>query len=142
MREQPLFDEEDGGIGESALMTFICIEELAKACGTSAAILSVQDLGALGIKLVGSAEQRQRFLPRLASGEWLAAYALTKADSGSDSAAMRTIARRSADGYVIDGCKRFITNAGVADLYVVFAKTDADAKKIYDEKIGQDEDPF
>ena len=93
-------------------------------CATSAAILSVQDLGSLGIKLAGTEEQKQRLLPRLASGEWLAAYALTEAESGSDSAAMRTTARRDGDEYVIDGSKRFITNASVAGLYVVFAKTD------------------
>jgi alkylation response protein AidB-like acyl-CoA dehydrogenase len=84
----------------------------------------VQELGSLGIKLAGSDEQKQRWLPRLASGEWLAAYALTEAGSGSDSAAMRTTARREGDEYVLDGGKRFITNAGVAHVYVVFAKTD------------------
>jgi alkylation response protein AidB-like acyl-CoA dehydrogenase len=87
----------------------------------------VQELGSLGLKLAGSDEQKQRYLPKLASGEWLAAYALTEPGSGSDSAAMRTIARRDGDDYVLDGGKRFITNAGVADLYTVFAKTDADA---------------
>ena len=71
--------------------------------------------------------RRQRCLPRLASGEVLAAYALTEAGSGSDSAAMRTTARRDGDEYVLDGSKRFITNAGVAGLYTVFAKTDPDA---------------
>jgi alkylation response protein AidB-like acyl-CoA dehydrogenase len=87
----------------------------------------VQELGSLGIKLGGTDEQKQRFLPKLASGEWLAAYALTEAGSGSDSAAMRTTARRDGDAYVLDGGKRFITNAGVAHVYVVFAKTDPDA---------------
>src|SRR5206468_1924937 len=68
-----------------------------------------------------------RFLPNLASGEWLAAYALTEAGSGSDSAAMRMTARRDGGEYVLDGSKRFITNAGVAHVYIVFAKTNADA---------------
>ena len=119
-----LYDEEHGGIGASALMTLVVIEELSKVCATSGLIIAVQELGSLGIKLAGSDEQKRRFLPRLASGEWLAAYALTEPGSGSDSAAMRTTARREGDEYVIDGGKRFITNAGVASLYVVFAKTD------------------
>ena len=119
-----LFDEEHGGIGASALMTLVVIEELSKVCATSGLIIAVQELGSLGIKLAGSEEQKRRFLPRLASGEWLAAYALTEPGSGSDSAAMRTTARREGEVYVIDGGKRFITNAGVASLYVVFAKTD------------------
>jgi alkylation response protein AidB-like acyl-CoA dehydrogenase len=119
-----LFDEDHGGIGASALMTLVMIEELSKVCATSGLIVAVQELGSLGIKLAGSDEQKRRFLPRLASGEWLAAYALTEPGSGSDSAAMRTTAGRAGDEYVIDGGKRFITNAGVASLYVVFAKTD------------------
>ncbi|HVH51508.1 MAG TPA: acyl-CoA dehydrogenase family protein, partial [Gaiellaceae bacterium] len=69
-------------------------------------------------------EQKARFLPKLASGEWLCAYALTEAGSGSDSAAMRTVARLDGDEYVLNGSKRFITNASVAHLYTVFAKTD------------------
>jgi alkylation response protein AidB-like acyl-CoA dehydrogenase len=87
----------------------------------------VQELGSLGLKLAGTGEQRARYLPRLASGEWLAAYALTEPGSGSDSAAMRTEARRGGDAYVLNGGKRFITNAGVAELYTVFAKTDPEA---------------
>ena len=122
-----LYDEEHGGIGASALMTLIVIEELSKVCATSALIVAVQELGSLGFKLVGSDEQKRRFLPRLASGEWLAAYALTEPGSGSDSAAMRTTARRDGDEYVLDGGKRFITNAGVASVYIVFAKTDPEA---------------
>ncbi len=119
-----LFDEEHGGIGASALMTLVAIEEVSKVCATSGLIIAVQELGSLGIKLAGTEEQKARFLPRLASGEWLPAYALTEPGSGSDSAAMRSEARRDGDEYVINGSKRFITNAGVASLYVVFAKTD------------------
>jgi alkylation response protein AidB-like acyl-CoA dehydrogenase len=119
-----LFDEESGGTGTGTLLALVAIEEVAKACATSALILAVQELGALGLKLAGTPEQRARFLPRLASGELLCAYALTEAGSGSDSAAMRTTARRDGAGYVLDGSKRFITNAGVAGLYTVFAKTD------------------
>jgi alkylation response protein AidB-like acyl-CoA dehydrogenase len=122
-----LYDEAYGGIGESSLMTLVTIEELSKVCATSGLIVAVQELGSLGIKLAGTDEQKQRFLPRLASGEWLAAYALTEPGSGSDSAAMRTSARRDGDDYVLNGGKRFITSAGVASVYVVFAKTDPDA---------------
>jgi alkylation response protein AidB-like acyl-CoA dehydrogenase len=127
-REQALFgimfDEEHGGIGASSLLTFVAIEEVSKVCATSGLILAVQELGSLPIKLYGTDEQKARFLPKLASGEWLAAYALTEAGSGSDSAAMRSEARREGDEYILKGSKRFITNAGVAHLYVCFAKTD------------------
>ena len=122
-----MFDEEYGGTGASALMTLVAIEEVSKVCATSGLILAVQELGSLGIKLAGNEEQKRRFLPRLASGEWLPAYALTEPDSGSDSAAMRSEARRDGGEYVLNGSKRFITNAGVAGLYIVFAKTDPDA---------------
>src|SRR5436305_13251843 len=108
-------------------MTLVRMRGLSKVCATSGLSIAVQELGSLGIKLAGTAEQKQRFLPRLASGEWLVAYALTEPGSGSDSAAMRTAARRDGDEYVLNGGKRFITNAGVAGLYVVFAKTDPDA---------------
>jgi alkylation response protein AidB-like acyl-CoA dehydrogenase len=118
-----LFEERYGGVGAGALMTLVAIEELAKVCATSALLLVVQELGSLGIKLAGTAGQKDRYLPRLASGEWLAAYALTEAGSGSDSAAMRTEAMREGDEYVLNGSKRFITNAGVAHLYVTFART-------------------
>ena len=122
-----MYDEEYGGLGASALMTLVAVEEVSKVCATSGLILAVQELGSLGVKLAGSDEQKERYLPRLASGEWLAAYALTEPGSGSDSAAMRSEARREGDEYVINGSKRFITNAGVADLYTVFAKTDPTA---------------
>jgi alkylation response protein AidB-like acyl-CoA dehydrogenase len=122
-----LFDEEWGGTGTGTLLSLIAIEEIAKVCATSSLLLAVQELGSLGLKLSGTQEQKERYLPKLASGEWLAAYALTEAGSGSDSAAMRTTARRDGDAYVLDGGKRFITNAGVAKLYTVFAKTDPEA---------------
>ena len=122
-----LFDEEWGGTGTGMLMALVTIEEISKVCATSGLILAVQELGSLGLKLAGSREQQERYLPRLASGEWLCAYALSEAGSGSDSAAMRTTARLEGDEYVIDGGKRFITNAGVANLYIVFAKTDPEA---------------
>jgi alkylation response protein AidB-like acyl-CoA dehydrogenase len=121
------FAERHGGTGTGALMLFVAIEELSKVCATTGLILAVQGLGAIALQLAGSDEQQARYLPQLASGEWLAAYALTEPGSGSDSAAMLTTARRDGDEYVLDGSKRFITNAGVAQLYTVFAKTDPDA---------------
>ena len=131
MREHDLlglpFEEQYGGTGTGALMVLVAIEELSKVCATTGLILAVQELGSLGLKLAGTDEQKARYLPRLASGEWLIAYALTEPGSGSDSAAMRTEARREGDEYVLNGSKRFITNAGVAELYTVFAKTDPEA---------------
>jgi alkylation response protein AidB-like acyl-CoA dehydrogenase len=118
------FEERFGGTGTGTLMVLVAIEEISKACATTGLILALQELGSLAIKNDGNDEQKERYLPRLASGEWLPAYALTEPGSGSDAAAMRTEARREGDDYVLNGAKRFITNAGVAGLYVVFAKTD------------------
>jgi alkylation response protein AidB-like acyl-CoA dehydrogenase len=131
LREHELFglpfEEEHGGTGTGALMVLVAIEELSKVCATTGLLLAVQELGSLGLRLAGTDEQKARYLPRLASGEWLPAYALTEPGSGSDSAAMRSEARREGDEYVLNGSKRFITNAGVAELYTVFAKTDPEA---------------
>jgi alkylation response protein AidB-like acyl-CoA dehydrogenase len=121
------FAEEYGGTGTGALMVLVAIEEISKVCATTGLVLVLQELGSIALKLHGTDEQKDRYLPRLASGEWLPAYALTEPGSGSDSAAMRTEARRDGDGYVLNGSKRFITNAGVAGLYTVFAKTDRTA---------------
>jgi len=118
------FSKQYGGLGTGTLLALVAIEEISKVCATSGVILAAQELGSLGIKLAGTEQQKERFLPKLASGEWLAAYALTEAGSGSDSAAMRSEARLDGDAYVLNGSKRFITNAGVAHVYLVFAKTD------------------
>ena len=117
------FAPEYGGTGTGTLTFLRAVEELSWADATVGLILAVQSLGAIAIELSGSPEQRQRYLPRWASGEWIGAYALSEAGSGSDARAMRTTARRDGDEWVIDGSKRFITNAGVAHTYVVFART-------------------
>src|SRR5690348_12273797 len=121
------FPEEYGGLGSSELSILMVIEELAKACATTSLLLCVQQLGSLPILLAGTDEQKQRFIPKLASGEWLAAYALTEPGSGSDAGAMRTRAERRGDTYVLNGLKHFITNAGVAHINTVFAVTDPSA---------------
>ena len=117
------FPEEYGGLGSSELSILMVIEELAKACATTSLLLCVQQLGSLPILLAGTDEQKQRFIPKLASGEWLASYALTEPGSGSDAGAMRTRAEKRGDNYVLNGLKHFITNAGVAHINTVFAVT-------------------
>jgi alkylation response protein AidB-like acyl-CoA dehydrogenase len=117
------FAPEYGGTGSGTLTFLRAVEELSYADATVGLVLAVQSLGAAAIELAGSEGQKQRYLPRWASGEWISAYALTEAGSGSDAKAMRTTARRDSDGWVLDGSKRFITNAGVAHTYVVFART-------------------
>jgi len=121
------FGVEHGGTGTGTLMLNIAIEEIAKACASSALMLMVQELGTLPIQLFGSDELKQRFLPRCASGEWSPAFALSEPEAGSDPGGMRTRATRDGDEWIIDGTKNWITNLGVADFYVVFAVTDADA---------------
>src|SRR3954452_1725037 len=118
------FDEEYGGTGTGTLMLNMAVEEIAKACASSALILMVQELGTLPIRLFGSDELKQRFLPRCASGEWSPAFALSEPEAGSDPGGMKTTAVRDGDDWVINGTKNWITNAGVADFYVVFAITD------------------
>jgi alkylation response protein AidB-like acyl-CoA dehydrogenase len=121
------FPEEYGGTGTGTLMLNLAIEEVARACASSALILMIQELGTLPIQLYGSEELKQRFLPRCASGEWSPAFALSEPEAGSDPGGMITRAVRDGDEWVIDGTKNWITNLGVADFYVVFAKTDLDA---------------
>ena len=108
-------------------MLNIAIEEVAKACASTALMLMIQELGTLPIRRYGSDELKQRFLPKCASGEWTPAFALSEPDAGSDPGGMRTKAVRDGDEWVIDGTKNWITNLGVADFYVVFAVTDPEA---------------
>jgi alkylation response protein AidB-like acyl-CoA dehydrogenase len=123
------FAVEHGGTGTGTLMLQIAVEEIAKVCATSALVLMVQELGTLPIQLFGSEEQKERFLPRCASGELSPAFALSEPEAGSDPAAMRTSAVRDGDEWVINGQKAWITNAGVADFYVVFATTDREKRR-------------
>jgi acyl-CoA dehydrogenase len=124
------FAEEHGGTGTGTLMLQMAVEEIARACASCALILMVHELGTLPIQLFGTDEQKQRFLPRCATGEWSPAFALSEPEAGSDPAAMRTSAVRDGDEWVINGQKNWITNAGVADFYVVFAKTDRESGRI------------
>jgi alkylation response protein AidB-like acyl-CoA dehydrogenase len=124
------FAEEYGGTGTGTLMLQIGVEEIAKACASSALILMIQELGTLPIQLFGSDEQKERLLPKCASGEWSPAFALSEPEAGSDPAAMRTSAVRDGDEWVINGQKSWITNASVADFYVVFAMTDREQRRI------------
>ena len=121
------FPSEYGGIESSELAVVMAIEELARNCATTSLILAVQQLGSLPIILAGNDEQKRKYLPPLASGEWLAAFGLTEAGSGSDAAAMQTFAVRKGDTYILNGSKRFITNGGLAQVNSVFALTDPKA---------------
>ncbi|MGZ4266717.1 MAG: acyl-CoA dehydrogenase family protein [Solirubrobacteraceae bacterium] len=121
------FDTEYGGTGTGALMLNMAVEEIAKACASTALILMVQELCTLPIRLFGSDELKQRLLPRCASGEWSPAFALSEPDAGSDPGGMLTKAVQDGDEWVITGTKNWITNLGIADFYVVFAVTDPQA---------------
>jgi alkylation response protein AidB-like acyl-CoA dehydrogenase len=123
------FPVEYGGLGADLLTQCLAIEQIARACATSSLILSVHALAALPLLLAGTKEQHARFLPNLASGATLAAFALTEPEAGSDAAALRTRAIREGDAYRISGTKRFITNGSVAGLITVFAITDPDAPR-------------
>ncbi|MBV9719714.1 MAG: acyl-CoA dehydrogenase family protein [Candidatus Eremiobacteraeota bacterium] len=114
-----------GGLGGTFLTYVKVVEEIAKACASSALIVAVQELGMLPIVIGGSDEQKRRFLPKIASGEHLVAYALTEVSSGSDAlGSMRTRAEKRGDSYVLNGQKIWITNGSVADVVCVFAVTD------------------
>ncbi len=118
------FPIEYGGIGASEQAIVAAIEELSRCCATTGLILAVQQLGAMPILLAGNAAQKRQYLPKLASGEWLSAYGLTESSSGSDAAAMQTMAVRKGDVYILNGSKRFITNGGLAQVNSIMAITD------------------
>jgi alkylation response protein AidB-like acyl-CoA dehydrogenase len=119
--------EEHGGTNLDGISQAVVIEELARVDATTSLIPLVQKLGALPILLAGNDEQKGRYFPRLASGEWLIAFGLTEAAAGSDVAANRTRARRDGDEYVLNGSKRFITHGSIANVVTVFALTNPDA---------------
>jgi len=121
------FAERYGGTDLDGIGQAIVVEELARADATTSLIPIVQKLGALPILLAGSDEQKERYFPRLASGEWLIAFGLTEAAAGSDVSANRMRASRDGDTYVLSGSKRFITHGSVANVLTVFALTDPDA---------------
>jgi alkylation response protein AidB-like acyl-CoA dehydrogenase len=123
------FEEEHGGTGTGTLMLNVAVEEVARACASTALILMIQELGTLPIKLFGSPALQERLLPRCASGEWSPAFALSEPEAGSDPGGMITHAERADGGWVINGTKNWITNLGVADFYVVFARTDRSAPR-------------
>jgi alkylation response protein AidB-like acyl-CoA dehydrogenase len=121
------FETEHGGTGTGTLMLNMAVEEIAKACASTALILMIQELGTLPIKLFGSEELKDRFLPRCATGEWSPAFALSEPEAGSDPGGMITRAVKDGDEWVIDGTKNWITNLGIADFYICFAVTDREA---------------
>ncbi len=128
LRENGLFGvdfaEEYGGAGAGMLALAIVVEELAKVDAACGLMIAVQELGALPIMLSGSAEQKQRFLPKLATGEHLAAFAVTESAAGSDVARLRCRAVKDGGAYILNGSKTFISNGGVADILTVHAVTD------------------
>ena len=122
--------EEYGGSGMDTTSYAICVEEIAKIDGSLAlTIASHNGLGTGHILSFGNEAQKKKYLPKAASGEWLAAWALTEPGSGSDSAGLRTTARRDGDSWVIDGTKMFITQGSVGGFCVVLARTNTDVAK-------------
>jgi alkylation response protein AidB-like acyl-CoA dehydrogenase len=119
--------EQYGGVGADAIASAIVIEEVARACCASSLIPAVNKLGTMGLLLSGSEELKQRYLPPLARGEVLFSYALSEPEAGSDAAGMKTRAVRDGDSFVLNGVKRWITNAGESECYTVMAVTDPDA---------------
>jgi alkylation response protein AidB-like acyl-CoA dehydrogenase len=136
------FDAQYGGTGTGTLMLQIAVEEIAKACASSALILMVQELGTLPIALFGSDELKDRLLPKCATGEWSPAFALSEPEAGSDAASMRTTAVRDGDEWVINGSKNWITNSGIADYYVVFAVTDRENRRLSAFVVESDREGF
>src|SRR5438067_821122 len=123
------YEERFGGGGQPFLTYLLVLEEIAAGFLSLAVTLSVHHLSASGIHNFGSEELKQRYLPRLFSAEWLGAYALSEASSGSDAAALRTRAQRTGGGYALNGSKRFITHGGEAEFYLVMARTGGEGPK-------------
>ena len=124
----PHIPVEYGGAGADALATAIVIEEVARACGSSSLIPAVNKLGTMPLLIAGSEDLKQRYLPKVASGEAMFSYCLSEPEAGSDAASMTTRAVRDGDHWVLNGVKRWITNAGVSEFYTVFAVTDPTAR--------------
>lgn len=119
------FAKEYGGAGGDTLAYILAVEELSKVCGTTGVILSAHvSLCASLINQFGTEEQKQKYLPKLASGEMIGAFGLTEPGAGTDAAGQQTTAVLEGDHYVLNGSKIFITNGGVADVFVIFAMTD------------------
>jgi butyryl-CoA dehydrogenase len=122
--------EEYGGIGSDYLAYVIAVEELSRVCASTGVTLSAHtSLAGWPIYKFGTEEQKQKFLRPMAEGKKIGAYGLTEPGSGSDAGGMRTTAKRDGDHYILNGSKIFITNGGVADIYVVFALTDPSSKQ-------------
>jgi alkylation response protein AidB-like acyl-CoA dehydrogenase len=117
------YDEEYGGGGQPHLTYLAVLEELATGSLSLAVGLSVHHLAAFGVHGFGSEALKRKYLPRLFSGEWLGAYALSEASSGSDAASLRCRAEKTTDGYRLNGAKRFISHGGEAEFYLVMART-------------------
>jgi alkylation response protein AidB-like acyl-CoA dehydrogenase len=124
----PHVPEEYGGAGADALATCLVIEEVARACVSSSLIPAVNKLGSLPVQIAGSEELKKHYLTKLAAGEGGFSYCLSEPDAGSDAVAMKTTAKRDGDAWVLNGVKRWITNAGVSEFYTVMAVTDADKR--------------
>ena len=124
----PHIPEAYEGVGADALATVIVIEEVARACASSSLIPAVNKLASLPWLISASEELKQRYLPPIARGDAMASYCLSEPEAGSDAVSMKTRAVPDGDMYVLNGVKRWITNAGVSDFYTVFAVTDPDAR--------------
>jgi alkylation response protein AidB-like acyl-CoA dehydrogenase len=120
--------EEYGGAGADALATVIVIEEVARVCASSSLIPAVNKLGSLPVILSGSEELKKKYLGPLAKGEGMFSYCLSEPDAGSDAAGMKTKAVRDGDFWVLNGVKRWITNAGESEYYTVMAVTDPEKR--------------
>ena len=119
------FPEEYGGSGMDTLAYIQTVEELSKYCATTGVIVSAHtSLCCTPIFQFGSEEQKQKYLPKLCSGEWLGAFALTEPNAGTDASGQQTVAVDAGDHWVLNGSKIFITNAGAADVFFVLAMTD------------------